>query len=81
MRPGLKFLVAQELLRLAGTAVLAASRIAIQQELSCLDQHLGRWLSGENGDQLMPITLFRIDIDIHSSSLCFGIRDLSIELW
>lgn len=63
--PGFEFLVAEEHLRLSRAAVLAASRIVIQQELRGFDEHLARRLAGLDRDQLEPRSLVVIQFNFH----------------
>src|SRR6266702_3761511 len=73
--PVFKLFAGEELLRLSGAAaVLAASRIVIQQELRSLDEQFAGWLAVQDRDKLEPRSLLEIQINVHmfKPKLCRG---------
>ena len=76
--PRLQLLIAKEVLRSRRAAVLAASRIAVQQIHCSFQQKLGRRLASDQRKKFDPRALLVVQFDIHKANLT-RLGDVSVN--
>ena len=79
--PGLKLVFREELLRGRRFPRREVVRVAVHQELGCIDEDLGGRPPGMDRDEFDPVALIVSEFEVHGLSVCSRVRGVSIELW